>query len=443
MDAIYALVGAILGAAICLFLWKTAGSNEAKSLRERLAEKVEQIKKADQEAETLRAQLLTESKARAKLETELEQKQEAFEEQKRTILEAEKKLSDAFANISQQALAQSAEQFLKLAKENFEKHSETATGDLSLRHKAIEELVKPLKETLDKLETQTQEIEQKRLAAYEGVTDHINRLVTETSHLSNALRKPHIRGSWGELTLRRVAESSGLVEGQDFEMQVSTDTDEGRLRPDMVVHLPNSGIIVVDSKVPLDSYLDAMKASDEESRALKLKTHAMQVRKHIQQLSSKSYWNQFETSPDFVVMFVPAESLYQAAIEQDIDLLETAFKARVVLANPMTLIALLRTVAYGMTQEKIRENALEIRNVGEKLHDAVRVFVNHMSTVGKHLSQATTSYNSAIGSMDHNLISKARQLKSLGAGANADIESPDPIEISPRLSNTPPLPDLE
>ena len=215
-------------------------------------------------------------------------------------------------------------------------------------------------------------------------------------------------------------------------MQQSTDTDDGKLRPDMIVHLPNKGIIVVDSKVPLDSYLEAVSASDEASRAALLKAHALQVRKHISQLSSKSYWNQFETSPDFVVMFVPAESLYQSAIEQDLDLLDTAFRSKVILANPTTLIALLRTIAYGMSQEKIRENALEIRDMGSKLYDAVRVFSSHMEAIGSHLTKATESYNKGVGSLERNVLSKARQLRSLGVDSGEEIDGPETVEVLAR-----------
>ncbi len=284
---------------------------------------------------------------------------------------------NAFATLSQQALARTSEQFLQLAKENFEKHAEGASGDLKLRQQAIEELVNPLKESLEKLDKQAQEIEQKRLAAYEGVTDHIARLMHETAQLSSALRKPHVRGSWGELTLRRAAESAGLTEGQDFKMQYTAETEEGRLRPDMIVCLPNDGIIVVDSKVPLENYLEAMQAHDETTRSAQLKAHAAQVRKHIQSLSSKAYWNQFDKSPDFVVMFVPAESLYQAALEQDPELLEAAFKARVVLANPMTLIALIGSVAYGMNQEIAKENAQEIEKLA---NDSMTAFGSSLPT---------------------------------------------------------------
>ncbi len=433
MEAIYAIVGIVVGSLLTFAMVRLLGATESKSLRERLTEKDSQAEKASKESSRLQTALLEATSKRTALEAELKAKEESFDDQLAAIEKAETVFANAFAVLSQSALKKSSEQFLQLARENFEKHSEGASGDLKLRQLAIEELVKPLKETLEKLDKQTQEIEQKRASAYDGVTEHINRLVAETSLLSSALRKPHVRGSWGELTLRKVAESAGLIEGQDFTMQFSTDTDEGRLRPDMIVNLPNHGVIVVDSKVPLDSYLDAMNATDDETRIRFLKGHSVQVRKHIQQLSSKSYWSQFDRSPDFVIMFVPSESLYQAALEQDVELLEAAFKARVVLANPMTLIALMRTVAYGMTQEKVRENALEIRAVGEKLYDSVRTFASHMTSIGRHLSQTNDSFNRAVGSMERNVLSKARQLKSLGAGAGDDLESPDVISLAPRL----------
>ena len=411
MEVICALVGALAGGALVFLLLRTR-TNPAE------AKLVEDLQQARID--------------KAGLEAELKQRMISFEEQKAMLFEAEARFSDAFKNLSQTALSQTSESFLQLATQNFEKHQEGATGDLRLRQQAIEELVKPLKETLEKMDKQTQEIEQKRLSAYESVTEHIGRLMQETTQLSNALRKPHIRGSWGELTLRKAADSAGLIEGQDYEMQLSTDTEEGRLRPDMVVHVPNQAVIVVDSKVPLDSYLDAMEANDETIRALRLKAHAAQVRKHIQQLSSKAYWSQFPKSPDFVVMFVPAESLYQTAIEQDPDLLEAAFKARVVLANPMTLIALLRTVAFGMKQQQVQQNSEEIRKHGERMYESVRVFANHISSMGKHLSQTTEDYNRAVGSFERNVLSKSRQMRALGAGAGDEIVAPEPVDVLPR-----------
>ena len=380
----------------------------------------------------LSEELNNERMARVKAESEAASRAEALQTQADTLLDAEKRFADLFSNLSHEALAKSTDHLLKLAKENYEKHAEGASGDLRLRQQAIEELVKPLKDSIEKLDQQTQEIEKKRLSAYDGVSEHINRLIRETSQLSNALRRPNSRGSWGELTLRKAAESAGLIEGQDFDMQFSTETDEGRLRPDMVVRLSNDAVIVVDSKVPLDSYLEAMEAQDDATKTLRLRAHAAQVRRHVQSLSSKSYWSQFKKTPDFVVMFVPAESLYQAALEQDPELMEMAFKARVILANPMTLIALLRTVAYGLNQEKVRENALAIRLTGEKLYDSIRVFSTHMASVGRHLSQTNEAFNRAVGSMERNVLSKSRQLKEMGAGSGDEIETPESVSVTPR-----------
>ncbi|MDR3692440.1 MAG: DNA recombination protein RmuC [Fimbriimonas sp.] len=442
LEGSIAVIGVIVGAVLCFLLMRSAGGRDAALLRDR----DEQIKRNQAEIEQLRTVATQQATQISAMEARSQEREQSFEAQKLAILDAERMLADSFANLSQKALANSSEQFLQLAQQNFEKHTEGASGELKRRQQAIEELVKPLKDSLEKLDRQTQDIEQKRLAAYEGVTEHINRLMVETSQLSSALRKPHVRGSWGELTLKKAAESAGLTEGQDFDMQVSTDTDDGRLRPDMVVRLPNDGIIVVDSKVPLDSYLDAMEASDDATRTARLKAHALQVRKHVQQLSSKAYWNQFDRSPDFVVMFVPAESLYQAAIEQDLDLLETAFRSRVVLANPMTLVALLRTVAYSMNQQRVQENAEEIRATGEKLYDAVRVFSGHVGGIGKSLDQATKAYNKAVGSMERNVLSKARQLRAFGAGTGDEVEPPDEVETAPRTLQTfgsPALPEPE
>jgi len=437
MEAAIAVIAAILGFGIAFFLLRVTSQSQADGWITQIAEKDSAIKARTEEFNSLQQAHQKLSTDFAVLQEKLKNQEATSQAQLKLLNEAEQKLGNAFAQLSQTALERSSEQFLKLAKENFEKHTVGAESALEKRQLAFEELLKPIKESIEQLDRQTTELEKERHSAYQGITEHLTRLANEANQLSNALRKPHVRGLWGELTLKRVAETSGLVEGQDFRMQQSTDTDDGKLRPDMIVNLPNQGIIVVDSKVPLDSYLEAVSAPDEAAKATLLKAHAAQVRKHITQLSSKSYWSQFETSPEFVVMFVPAESLYQSAIEQDLDLLDTAFRSKVILANPTTLIALLRTIAYGMKQEQIRENALEIRDMGDKLYEALRVYASHMGKVGSNLSRATESYNNAVGSLERNVLSKARQLKSLGVGAGADIEQPDEVTVLSRSIDGP------
>ena len=282
-----------------------------------------------------------------------------------------------------------------------------------------------MKETLGQLKEHTRDLEIKRTESYAELSQQVRSLLSSTNQLSNALRRPEVRGSWGELTLKRAAEAAGLVEGNDFEMQVSSNTDDGRLRPDMVVNLPNGKTIVVDSKVPLDAYLAAIHAEDSNEKSLKLKEHAAQVRKHIQQLSSKQYQGIYADSADFVVMFVPSEALYQGAIEQDPSLLEEAFNKKVILANPMTLVALLRTVASGMQQQKAYENALQIAKLGGELHDAVGVMTEHFVKVGKNIGQAANSYNQMVGSVERNVLSKARKMRELGAKGTKDLDEPE------------------
>ncbi len=441
MDAVYAVVGLLVGIALT-FLWSRAQlaklqaesaakvaqleTESATKLAQAAAESAAKLAQAESESQTKLIQAESASKSReAALNATLETQKAAYVAQ-------EKKLNETFTTLSQQALEQASNQFLKLANQNFETAKTAADGDLKRRQQAVEELVKPLREELDRLAKQNAEIEQKRLSAYDGITDHLKRLMTETGQLTNALRRPHTRGSWGELTLRRAAENAGLVEGQDFTLQTSTETDEGRLRPDMLVNLPNDRVIVVDCKTPLDAYLDAVGAVDETEKALKLKAHASQVRKHIQQLSSKAYWQQFETAPDFVVMFVPSESLYQAAMEQDPELFETAFRSRVVLANPMTLIALLRTVAAAMEQEKLKQNAQEISRTGARLYEGLRTFATHVTKVGRHLKQTTEAYNDAVGSLERTVLVRSRQLKEMGAGGGDEPALPDVVEVVPR-----------
>ena len=360
----------------------------------------------------------------------IREREDALERQRKQFAEDKTQLENSFASLSKQALAQAQQSFLEVAESKFKDARQVS-------QKEIDQLLSPMKETLGQLKEHTRDLEIKRTESYAELSQQVRSLLSSTNQLSNALRRPEVRGSWGELTLKRAAEAAGLVEGNDFEMQVSSNTDDGRLRPDMVVKLPNGKTIVVDSKVPLDAYLAAIHAEDSTEKGAKLKEHAAQVRKHIQQLSSKQYQGIYADSADFVVMFVPSEALYQGAIEQDPSLLEEAFNKKVILANPMTLVALLRTVASGMQQQKAYENALQIAKLGGELHDAVGVMTEHFVKVGKNIGQAANSYNQMVGSVERNVLSKARKMRELGAKGTKDLDEPEILNAVIRPSALP------
>ena len=388
---------------------------EIRQLRENLTAQTGRIEEAA-------IQQSVERELRAKLETELEasnrvilEKEEALARERERFLGEKEQLENSFANLSKQALSQAQNSFLEMAKEKF-------ADERKVGQKEIDEVLAPMRETLHQLREHTKDIEEKRTESYAQLTMQVRNLLASTTKLGNALNRPEVRGSWGELTLRRAAEHAGLVEGTDFDMQVHTTTEEGRFRPDMIVRLSNDRVIVVDSKVPLTAYLASIEAEDPVEKQFKLKEHAAQVRKHIMQLSTKQYQGMYADTADFVVMFVPNEALYQVAIQEDPDLLEEAFVRKVILANPMTLVALLKTIANGMQQQKAYENALQIAKLGGELHDSVSVFAEHYSGVGNALERAVKKYNEGSRSMERNVVSKARRMKELGLKTQRQVD---------------------
>ncbi|MBU3936261.1 MAG: DNA recombination protein RmuC, partial [Proteobacteria bacterium] len=329
--------------------------------------------------------------------------------------------------------------FLELAQQTLAKFQERGMADMETRKRSIQELLLPMHESLKKVDSQIRLVEKERVEAYVGLTEQVKSLATsqarlhgETANLVNALRKPSVRGRWGEMQLRRVVEMAGMVEYCDFVEQGSAETETGRLRPDLIVRLPNGKNIVVDSKAALSAYLEAMEAPDEAGRQARLKDHARQVRTHLSQLASKSYWEQFGPSPEFVVLFLPGENFFSAALEQDPELIEFGVSQKVILATPTTLIALLRAVSYGWRQEKIAEHAQVIGELGRTLYERLGVLGDHFHDMRKGLDRAVESYNKAVGSFEGRVLVTARKLQDVDPALTKDLAPMEPLHKVPR-----------
>jgi DNA recombination protein RmuC len=445
-----AAIGIILGA--LLAGWWTTARTQAR-LQSNLAEQSERTQRAEvlaselqkqldlhqSEATVLRQELSESLQARTKAETRLEETLRGLEEQRSLLVQAKQELHDAFQALSGDALKQNNEAFLNLARSSFATLQAEAKGDLQQRQQAIDDLVKPLESTLHRYEEHLRQTEQLRQREYGSLDLHLKlmaeshqRLQQETTNLVKALRAPSVRGRWGEMTLRRVAELAGMAPHCDFVEQDSIGTMDGLLRPDMVVHLPGGRQVVVDAKTVLAAYLDAYECQNDHERQAHLLRHANQVRTRMDALSLKAYWTQFSQTPEFVVLFLPGEQFLGAALEQDPTLIEDGFAQGVVLATPTTLMALLRAVAYGWRQQQLTEHAEQAGRLGKDLYERMAILADHLNDIGQALGKSVVAYNKAVGSLESRVLPAARKFKDLGVCSDKDIALLQSSELLPR-----------
>ncbi len=371
------------------------------------------------------------------LSLELEKKQQKQLDD--MLQQTQAQLANTFNQLSNEALSRNNNSFLKLAEENLKRFQSEAKADLSSREKAIEQLVKPISDALQQTTKQIHDIEKERKESYgslrttiDQMTKSQQQLQLETQNLVQALRRPEVRGQWGEMTLRRLAELSGMVAHCDFFEQTHTTTENGSIRPDMIVKLPEKRDIIVDAKTPLDAYLSAIQAKEDSERQRELKRHAQVIRSRVRELARKNYWAEYSNSPEFVVLFIPGEQFLAAALEVDPALLEDSMSQNIILATPTNFIALLRAVSYGWKQQALAENAEQIRELGETLYKRLSTFGNHLSKLGNSLGSTVNHFNSAVGSLERQVLPGARKFTEMGISSKNEITDLPPVEQQPR-----------
>jgi len=369
---------------------------------------------------------------KARLEAQVIAERAAHADKLKTYEDAEERLKQVFAGLSSAALNANTEQFLTVAAKKLEDLQGQGRLDLESRRNSIDELLKPMRETLGGVAKTLGAVENSRREDYGQLKEQLGRLDRETTQLVKALRTPHGRGRWGEVQLRRVVEMAGMIERCDFDEQVTVKGDGKAIRPDLLVHLPGGKTIIVDAKAPVSAYLDAVECADEAEKDAKLKQHASQVKTHVTQLSSKEYWKQFEPAPEFVVMFLPGEAFFGAALQHDPTLIEFGVEHNVIAASPLTLLALLRTVAQGWKHEALEENARQISQIGRELYERLSTVAEHLAKVGTRLDGAVEAYNDTVGSLENRLLVSARKFRDLGVDSGKEIKELEPVERATR-----------
>jgi DNA recombination protein RmuC len=437
-----ALVAGLLLGGLIIGLWsQVRAQRKSEQLKTQFAMLKTQYTAADENLRRLEEIHSVGQKENEELKirlAELQKLRESDAEKLQWIERAQHQMRETFEALASQTLQANSGEFLKHAREQTENLLRQLRGDWTTHKAELQHLVDPLKENLSSISGHVRELEQKREGAYQGLREQLRQLAkthselqTTTITLTQALKSPTVRGRWGEMQLRRVVEMAGMVKHVAFGEQVSTDTG----RPDMIVHLPNGGVLPIDSKVPLESYLDALGASDEETRKTKLGRHARAMQTRVQELGQKRYWEQFDNSPEFIVMFVPNEACLGAAFEVNPSLLEYAIDKRVLITTPVTLLALLRAVAFGWQQHQITENARQIAEQGQELYKRLEIFIGHLGELGKDLRKTVAGYNAAIGSLEKRLLPMVRRFEEMGVAAS-ELDAPEEVETQTTLPST-------
>lgn len=403
-------------------------------------EKQQELVQAREKTDSMQDKITALEKRLSQSEANREQERAQAQDKINTLAQAESNMLNAFKALSSDALRSNNESFLKLAETSLAQFQKTAQGDLDKRQEAIGSLVQPIHESLSKVDQKIRDLEAKRAGAYAGITEQLKGLAqtqhvlqVETNNLVQALRTPQVRGRWGEMQLRRTVEMAGMINRCDFFEQESIDSEDGRQRPDMIVRLPNERNIVVDAKVPLSAYLEALEAKSPEEQKKLMKDHARCVRDHLRMLGAKNYWKQFEPAPEFVILFLPGETFFSSALEQDPDLIEYGVSNKTIIATPTTLIAMLKAVAYGWRQEEIAKEAKAISQLGSELYARIGVLAKHFDNIRKGLERANGAYNEAVNSMESRVLPSARKFKELHVEADKTIDKLEPASAMLKL----------
>ena len=398
-----------------------------------------ELEKLRADNDFLRSENVRLQASQADVDARLQEARRLSDEKLALVSDAQSKLSETFRALSSEVLHNNNQAFLDLAKQTFERLQDGARSDLDSRQKSIDEMIRPLKESLSRVDSAIGDMEKTRTAAYATLGEQVSSLVqsqtqlrNETASLIHALRAPAVKGRWGELQLRRVVELAGMVEHCDFEQQPSVSTDDGVQRPDLIIHLPNSRKVVVDAKVSLKAYLESLDCPDESERSAKVIEHSAQVRAHLTRLGSKKYWSQFPEAPEFAVAFLPGETFFSAALQHDPGLIEFGAEQRVILATPTTLIALLKAVAYGWQQQRLAENAKNVSLLGQGLYERLRIFTGYLDDLRRNLVRTVDCYNKAAGSLETRVLVSARRFKEFGAAGGDDLPVIEQVDNVPR-----------